>query len=73
MGDGMSDSGWRGELGPDGNEKWLLDKVTHENPMVMHERSVLMLNHADTLKRLEEGGKVSVTRRDDWLEIFSQR
>ena len=73
MGDGMSDSGWRGELGEDGNDEWLFDKIVKDNPLVIHQQSVLRINHTETIRRLKDAGKICVKRRDDWLEISAQR
>lgn len=65
MGDGMTDSGWRGELGSDGNEEWLLDRL----PMTCHQTSQIALRHQDAIARLQAAGKITVTRRDGWFRI----
>ena len=65
MGDGMTDSGRRGELGDEGNEQWLLERL----PMRCHRLSYTALTHIDTISRLEESGRITVDDRDGWLTI----
>ncbi len=69
MGDGTSDMGWRAELGDEGNDEWFLKQIPHDRPLLTHRSSVRMRYHRQTVKRLEDAGRITVNRRDDWLEI----
>lgn len=71
-GDGISDLGWRGELGDQQSREYIRDRIGASGVLKIHERSATFLSNRSAIKATEKEGEILLDNiGNGWWRIIA--